>query len=77
MFPIVTGTRLWARNPVHVRWESPVTGCAAAMKAASLFTKRPNGRKYMFATLCSKPAATNAVIGGTIARILSAVVRAL
>ena len=37
MFPIVTGTRLWARNPVHVRWESPVTGCAAATKAASLF----------------------------------------
>ena len=27
--------------------------------------------KYMLATLCSKPAATNAAIGGTIARILS------
>jgi hypothetical protein len=33
--------------------------------------------KYMFATLCSKPAATNAAIGGTIARIRSVVVRAL
>ena len=30
--------------------------------------------KYMFATECSKPAATNAAIGGTIARILSVVV---
>ena len=33
--------------------------------------------KYMLATLCSKPAATKAAIGGTTARILSAVVRAL
>jgi len=33
--------------------------------------------KYMFATLCSKPAATNAAIGGTTARIRSVVVRAL
>jgi hypothetical protein len=33
--------------------------------------------KYIFATLCSKPAATNAAIGGTTARIRSAVVRAL
>ena len=30
--------------------------------------------KYMFATECSKPSATNAAIGGMIARILSAVV---
>ena len=30
----------------------------------------------MFATLCSNPQATKAAIGGTIARILSAVVRA-
>ena len=31
----------------------------------------------MFAMLCSKPAATNAAIGGTIERTLSTVVRAL
>ena len=31
----------------------------------------------MFATLCSKPAATKAVMGNTIAMILSVVVRAL
>ena len=31
----------------------------------------------MFATLCSKPAATKAAIGGTIASTLSVVVRAL
>ena len=33
--------------------------------------------KYMLAMLCSKPAATKAVIGKMIARILSVVVRAL
>ena len=32
--------------------------------------------KYMFAMLCSKPTATNAAIGGTIARIRSVVLRA-
>ena len=34
------------------------------------------GMKYMFATECSKPIATNAAIGGTIARMRSVVVRA-
>ena len=32
------------------------------------------GMKYMFATECSKPSATNAAIGGMTARILSVVV---
>ena len=39
-------------------------------------TSKPTGMKYMFATLCSKPAATNALIGNRIAKILSVVVRA-
>jgi len=37
----------------------------------------PIGMKYILATLCSKPAATKAVIGNRIARILSVVERAL
>ena len=36
----------------------------------------PAGMKYMFATECSKPIATKAAIGGTMARIRSVVVRA-
>jgi hypothetical protein len=39
--------------------------------------KSPSGTKYMFAMECSNPAATKALIGGTIARMRSAVVRAL
>jgi hypothetical protein len=61
MFPIVTGIRLAVRK------------CAHEMSAPA---KIPKGTKYMFATLCSKPQATNAAIGGTIARILSPVDRA-
>jgi hypothetical protein len=37
---------------------------------------KPTGMKYMFATLCSNPAATKAEMGGMIARIFPAVVRA-
>ena len=76
MLPIVTGTRLEARKWPHVTFERSGVFCEAT-KAVSLLTKIPNGMKNMFATLCSKPAATKAVIGGMIARILSAVVRAL
>src|SRR5262249_45332949 len=45
--------------------------------AAPSFTKSAQGIRYIFATECSNPAATKVAIGGTIAGILSAVVRAL
>jgi hypothetical protein len=48
-----------------------------SMTCASSRTNKPMGMKYIFAIECSHPDATNAVIGGMIATILSVVVRAL
>src|SRR5579859_4073423 len=77
MFPIVTGRRFAQRNLAHVRFARFAGIWCAATNAWFDFTRRPMGMKNMFATLCSKPDATNAEIGGMIARILSVVVRAL
>jgi len=73
---MVTGSRLLMKNALHVRPErsSPVLAAKAGSK--SLITK-PMGTKYIFATLCSNPAATKAVMGKIIAAILSTVLRAL
>src|SRR5574341_8802 len=64
MFPIVTSTRF----PT-----APDTDRGAALPAANAM---PIGRKYMLTTECSKPQATKALMGKTIARTLSATPRA-
>ena len=68
MFPIVTAVRL-AANPVSVRLGN-MAGVACVMvqnvSDAVCFTINPKLMKYMLATACSKPAATNAAIGNTV-----------
>ena len=76
--PIVTGRRFPRRKALQLRACACRPRSCAAMKAGSRpAMSKPSGTKYMFAIECSKPAATNALIGGTMARIRSAVVRAL
>src|SRR5678815_3829941 len=62
--PSVTSARLLT---------APATESGAEVPVASA---TPIGRKYMLATECSNPQATNAVIGKTVARILSVTLRA-
>ena len=64
MFPSVTGIRFFSRNPIQFRlvvvWViNPGTSCNII----------PMGTKNMFATLCSYPLPTNAMIGKMQARI--------
>src|SRR5207344_2894679 len=73
-FPIVTGSRLSRRNPSHVRLVSWGRPDVFWIQASSVLIRSASGMKYMFATECSNPSATNAAIGGTTARILSVVV---
>src|SRR6266446_7814982 len=75
--PNVTGTRLVTSDPGvsagKVSGVSPVA--IQKCDGAPYFTSRLKGSKYMFATECSKPAATKPEIGGIMARILSVIVR--
>src|SRR3972149_6625634 len=69
ILPSVTGTRL----PTI-----PATGRSAASTRPGrpwATSRAPTEKKYMFATLCSKPAATNAEMGNTMAMILSVTLR--
>jgi len=81
MFPKVTGIKFLTRKPATVKLPSiidcPAIPWAAARTSSCPFNANPIGMKYMFATLCSKPDATNAVIGKITARILSIVLRPL
>src|SRR6516162_6480182 len=78
MLPNVTGTNAFAK------WARDNTPGSAGVRAmwdqrladANSLIRRPSGTKYMFTTECSNPAATNAEIGKSTARILSAVERA-
>jgi len=74
-FPIVTGRRLSRKKAYQVRAEVSGKPGVEAIHSVSCFRNSPNGMKYMFATLCSKPAATKAPMGGSTARILSVTVR--
>lgn len=76
IFPKVTGNRLFIKKEDQVNVE--VSTAAWETNDGSILTnKRPAGMMYMFATLCSKPAAMKALIGKTIAIILSIVDRPL
>ena len=80
MLPSVTGNKLTNRNDEQeslAKSDAVFPIACQNVFGAVIFTKRPKGIKYMFATLCSNPAATKAEIGKIIERILSTVVRAL
>jgi len=80
MLPIVTGNKLTNRNEDQVRLAKSGAVFPIVIQnvvGAVDLTKRPMGIKYMFATLCSNPAATKAEIGKITENILSVVVRAL
>jgi len=81
MFPRVTGKRLFTRNPYIVKADRSGTliriSWAAAIISGFCFRSSPAGMKYILATECSNPRATNAVIGNRMARILSVTDRPL
>ena len=79
MLPMVTGNRFENQNARQVnRSRFGIDSATDAVKAGSnIFIASAYGMKYILAMLCSKPAATNAVIGKIIAAILSSVLRAL
>lgn len=74
MFPRVTGNRFFSMNPIQFKlvvfrpiWViNPGTSCSII----------PMGTKNMFATLCSYPLPTNAMIGKMHARIFPEVLSA-
>ena len=70
MLPMVTGKRLF-----QTKFSMEITLSSFPLEEISV--NIPIGMKYMLATQCSMPVATNAVIGKTIARTLSATLRAL
>ena len=73
MLPSVTGTRFATMKSAQVRLASSSEARPLASTAASSsLSSKPIGMKYMLAMLCSKPAATKAVIGKTIATALPA-----
>lgn len=76
--PNVTGTRLPSTcNHVTCGYAAAVVPNPAQNDAgAKSRTSTATGKKYMFATQCSNPAATNVAIGGTITATLSTVDRA-
>src|SRR3972149_3973688 len=74
MLPIVTGSRLSAKKLPHVSPERAGGDSRESTNASSDLISSPIEMKYMFATECSKPAATKAAMGGMTARILSVVV---
>lgn len=53
------------------------TDAVQKLMGAPSLVSSANDKRYIFAIECSNPADENAAIGGTIARILSVVVRAL
>lgn len=75
---MVTGSGLRPTNPLQVSSRAGASSPPVVTKAGSnAAMNSPRGMKYMFAIECSNPAATKTLIGGTIARMRSAVVRAL
>src|SRR3989338_7131444 len=81
IFPRVTGNRLLSRNDPVLRlsiFKLPLASTSACCRrAGSFLTASPAGMKYILAIQCSKPRATNAVIGKRIASILSVTERPL
>src|SRR3989338_1342261 len=75
MLPIVTGNKFLYRKFCQVKFTIsgalPNKVVAASITLASFLTNSPIGIKYIFATECSNPIATNAVIGNIIENILS------
>ncbi len=69
MLPTITGARLRGR-PV-----TPIASPPAGSAAPAALSIMASGMKYMFAMECSKPAATKAEIGNTIATSLSTTLR--
>src|SRR5258706_8042113 len=79
MLPSVTGARLFNKKRDHVmpRYVSAVVFVARQnASCANSRSNSPTGTKYMLAMLCSKPIATNAATGGTMAITLSVTDRA-
>src|SRR5574337_573947 len=79
MLPMVTGNRFFIKKAVHVRLAKSAGDFSIRVQKsaeAKSLIKSPIGMKYMFAILCSNPAATNAVIGNRMDRTLSVVLRA-
>src|SRR6266567_536524 len=68
ILPSITGTRL-PKNP------SQVTAWAPGALSPKVSSNMAKGMRYMLATLCSNPAATNADIGKTMATALSMTLR--
>jgi hypothetical protein len=66
ILPSVTGTRLWIIPDIVTGEASKLAGTLPVCVMS-----QANGRKYMLATLCSKPAAIKAETGNKRARILS------
>ena len=61
MFPRVTGKRFFSKNPIQFRLL--VSSPAWVINSGTCFSIIPMGTKNMFATLCSYPLPTNAMIG--------------
>ena len=68
--PIVTGNKFRIMKALHVNWDKSKPVDAVKTGSTNLISK-PIDIKYIFAILCSKPAATKAVIGKTMDKILS------
>src|ERR1700733_843743 len=66
ILPSVTGTRLWIIPDIVISEASKLVGMLPVCASS-----QANGRKYMLATECSKPAAIKAETGNMRARILS------
>src|SRR3989338_1068231 len=81
IFPNVTGKRLLTNIDSRVRPEKslalPVRVVTASRTIGLFFNNNPIGMKYILATLCSNPRATNAVMGKSMDSILSVVLRPL
>jgi len=67
--------RFLTKNPYQVRFEASIAPADAARTEGIPFISIPMGMKYMFATECSNPDATKAVMGKNIAKILPATSR--
>ena len=74
MFPRVTGIRFFSMKPIQFRFAVFSPTCDT--NPGTSFSIIPMGTKNMFATLCSYPLPTNAMIGKMHARIFPDVLSA-
>jgi len=73
ILPKVTGTKLHMK-PAKFKLVKSIELLTNFKISWSVFASIPAGIKYMFATECSKPRVTKAVIGTIMAKILSVTV---